>query len=110
MTELLNGTIWCDNILLETLPLVKDDKYIKTALELRNVGCLKVCTESNNDVILRQCYDIDNNITFYDVYDTPYRFEEELMGNYLGEFVTDYNLEDDEDSFKNDLDKWLQEL
>ncbi len=61
------------------------------------------------DVLIKQCYDIIECITFYDVYNIP-DTEEELVGEYLGEFLTIYNLDEDTNLFKTDLDNWLKNL
>ena len=59
-----------------------------------------------NDVVLRKCYDVNDNTSFYDVYNTPSK-EEELVGNYIGEFISDYSLDENEELFINDLEDWL---
>ena len=48
--------------------------------------------------------------TFYDVYDMPYA-EEQLTGMYLGEFISKYELEDNDERelFLQDLDEWFSE-
>jgi hypothetical protein len=61
---------------------------------------------SINDVVLRKCYDIDTNTSFYDVYNKPI-YEEELVGDYIGEFTTDYDLDENEDLFIAELEDWL---
>ena len=61
------------------------------------------------DVLIKQCYDIIECISFYDVYNIP-DTEEELVGEYLGEFYTEYDLDEDKNSFKTDLDNWLNNL
>lgn len=61
------------------------------------------------EVILEKCYDVVDCIIFYDVYDIPYS-EEEVVGNYLGEFVSEYDFEEQTEQFKNDLDNWVKNL
>lgn len=61
------------------------------------------------EVLLKKCYDVIDCIVFYDVYDIPYS-EEEVVGNYLGEFVSKYNFEEQTEQFKNDLDNWVKNL
>lgn len=61
------------------------------------------------NVLIKQCYDIIDCISFYDVYNIP-DTEEELVGEYLGEFYTKYDLDEDKNSFKTDLDNWLKNL
>lgn len=60
----------------------------------------------SSDVVLRKCYDLNNNISFYDVYKTPCK-EEDLVGDYIGEFTTNYEFDENEELFINDLEKWL---
>ena len=63
-----------------------------------------------NEVLLKKCYDVEDSVTFYDVYDMPYA-EEQLIGMYLGEFISKYELEDNDERelFLQDLDEWFSE-
>lgn len=61
------------------------------------------------DVLIKQCYDIIDCIPFYEVYNIP-DTEEELVGEYLGEFLTIYNLDESINLFKIELDNWLKNL
>ena len=60
-----------------------------------------------NEVLLRECYDIIEGKSYYDVYMLP-STEEEILGNYIGEFMTGYSLEDSNEMFKEELDDWLE--
>lgn len=55
---------------------------------------------------LERRYDVDTNETFYDVYDEP--LENELYGNFIGEFepLVSY----DEDMSSEDLESFIIEL
>ena len=55
---------------------------------------------------LKKCYDCDTNETFYDVY--IINNEDEIYGDYVGEFQTEYSFDDTENS-ENDFEKWCEE-
>ena len=67
---------------------------------------LRVKTDFN-EVLLRECYDMIENTMYYDVYMLP-STEEETLGNYIGEFMSGYSLEDSNEMFKDELDDWLE--
>lgn len=55
---------------------------------------------------LERKYDVDTNETFYDVYDEP--LENELYGNFIGEFESLVTY--DEDMSSEDLESFIIEL
>ena len=61
---------------------------------------------------LERKYDVDTNETFYDVYDEP--LENELYGNYIGEFMPKhfFDFEDEEEEkqlFYEEFMDWSHE-
>lgn len=61
---------------------------------------------------LKKCYDCETNETFYDVYIV--NNEEEIYGDYLGEFHTEFSFDDMENteyvrSCIKDFEKWCVE-
>ena len=58
---------------------------------------------------LKECYDSETNETFYDVY--TIENEEEIYGEYLGEFYCDaeYDEDDDNEYFLEQFDNWCEE-
>ena len=52
---------------------------------------------------LKECYDCETNETFYDVY------EEEIYGDYLGEFHTEFSFDYDTENIENDFEVWCVE-
>lgn len=58
---------------------------------------------------LKKCYDCETNETFYDVYRVNY--EEELYGDYLGEFQTEFSFNNSEtySYIENDFEEWCKE-
>lgn len=55
---------------------------------------------------LERRYDVETNETFYDVYDEP--LENELYGNFIGEFEPSVTY--DEDMSSEDLESFIIEL
>lgn len=54
-------------------------------------------------------YDVDTSTSFYDVYESPY-CEEEILGDYVGEFSLNYDYEDNPAEFEKEFNTWLKSV
>lgn len=72
------------------------------------MGAFKVET-CYGDVMVHNVYDYDTGESYYEVYE-PNIYEEECgYGKYIGEFHSQYNYEDEQDAFIDDLENMLDD-